>query len=103
MTDYLVGCHAPARPVVAGDADNDLCVFVGSNECVICLTLCTRARAHLANRGDISLVTRPTFSADTPWLLQHTWKTAHVGIVRAALWDERVSAVYMQLLMCMSY
>ena len=32
VTDYLIGCHTTANPF--GEADNDLCVFAGSNECV---------------------------------------------------------------------
>ncbi|KAI0637917.1 WD40 repeat-like protein [Trametes polyzona] len=70
VTDYLIGCHNASNPI--GDADNDLCLFAGSNE------------------GDISLITRPTYSdPSAPWLLQHTWSTGHTGVVRAALWDER--------------
>ncbi|KAI9066366.1 WD40 repeat-like protein [Trametes sanguinea] len=70
VTDYLIGCHNVSSPI--GDADNDLCLFAGSNE------------------GDIALITRPTFSdPSAPWLLHKTWTTGHVGIVRAALWDER--------------
>ncbi|KAI0751452.1 WD40 repeat-like protein [Daedaleopsis nitida] len=69
VTDYLIGCHTTSRPFE--DSDNDLCVFAGSNE------------------GDVALMTKPTFSdASAPWLLQHTWSTGHVGVVRAALWDE---------------
>ena len=49
-------------------------------------------RGH--NRGDVSLLTRPTFAdAGAPWLLQHTWRTAHVGVVRSLFWDEGVSAL----------
>ncbi|KAI0824673.1 WD40 repeat-like protein [Trametes gibbosa] len=70
VTDYLIGCHNTLNPI--GDADNDLCLFAGSNE------------------GDIALLTKSTFSdPDVPWLLQRTWTTGHVGVVRAALWDER--------------
>ena len=33
VTDYLIGCHEPAWPFAgAAEADNDLCLFVGSNE-----------------------------------------------------------------------
>ena len=32
VTDYLIGCHTGSYPI--GGSDNDLCVFVGSNECV---------------------------------------------------------------------
>ncbi|KAI0356523.1 WD40 repeat-like protein [Trametes cingulata] len=70
VTDYLIGCHNVSNPI--GDADNDLCLFAGSNE------------------GDIALITRPTFSdPSAPWLLHRTWAGGHVGVVRAALWDER--------------
>ncbi|TBU39158.1 WD40 repeat-like protein [Dichomitus squalens] len=70
VTDYLIGCHATANPL--GEADNDLCVFAGSNE------------------GDVALITRPTFAdPSAPWVLQRTWMTGHIGVVRAALWDER--------------
>ncbi|KAI0332472.1 WD40 repeat-like protein [Cubamyces sp. BRFM 1775] len=70
VTDYLIGCHNASSPI--GEADNDLCLFAGSNE------------------GDVALITKPTFSnPDTPWVLQRTWTGGHVGIVRAALWDER--------------
>lgn len=38
------------------------------------------------------MITRPTFAdANTPWILQRSWTTGHVGVVRAALWDEGVS------------
>ncbi|KAI9001307.1 WD40-repeat-containing domain protein [Trametes punicea] len=70
VTDYLIGCHNTSIPL--GDGDNDLCLFAGSNE------------------GDVALITRPTFSElSAPWILHQTWTTGHVGIVRAALWDER--------------
>ncbi|KAI0774019.1 WD40 repeat-like protein [Fomes fomentarius] len=69
VTDYLIGSHTGLHPI--GGSDNDLGIFVGSNE------------------GDVALVTKPTFSdASAPWLLQRTWTTGHVGIVRAAFWDE---------------
>lgn len=32
VTDYLIGCHNASSPI--GDADNDLCLFAGSNEYV---------------------------------------------------------------------
>ncbi|KAI0723001.1 WD40-repeat-containing domain protein [Earliella scabrosa] len=68
VTDYLIGCHTGSYPI--GGSDNDLCVFVGSNE------------------GDVALITKPTFSdANAPWLLQRTWSTGHVGVVRSAMWD----------------
>jgi WD repeat-containing protein 89 len=43
-------------------------------------------------RGDIALITRPSFS-DTfaPWNLERLWANAHVGVVRSVLWDEEVS------------
>ncbi|KAH9927131.1 WD40 repeat-like protein [Epithele typhae] len=69
VTDYLVGCHISSRALAgAPNADNALCVFVGSNE------------------GHISLVSHPTF--DDPWLLHRTWTHAHAGVVRAVHWDE---------------
>ncbi|KAM5534876.1 hypothetical protein V8D89_011431 [Ganoderma adspersum] len=69
VTDYLIGCHTTANPPV--EADNDLCIFVGSNE------------------GDVALITRPSFAdPSAPWVLQRTWTTGHVGVVRAVLWDE---------------
>ncbi|PIL36869.1 hypothetical protein GSI_00559 [Ganoderma sinense ZZ0214-1] len=72
VTDYLIGCHTTANP--PAEADNDLCIFVGSNE------------------GDIALITRPSFAdPGAPWVLQRTWTTGHVGVVRAVLWDERNS------------
>ncbi|KAI1789013.1 WD40 repeat-like protein [Ganoderma leucocontextum] len=71
VTDYLIGCHTTANP--PAEADNDLCVFVGSNE------------------GDVALITRPTFAdPGAQWVLQRTWTTGHVGVVRAVLWDEGV-------------
>ncbi|KAL1946579.1 hypothetical protein VTO73DRAFT_14683 [Trametes versicolor] len=69
VTDYLIGCHNASSPI--GDADNDLCLFAGSNE------------------GDVALITKQTFSdQNAPWILQRTWTTGHMGIVRAAMWDE---------------
>ncbi|OJT13353.1 WD repeat-containing protein 89 [Trametes pubescens] len=69
VTDYLVGCHNASSPI--GDADNDLCLFAGSNE------------------GDVALITKQTYSdPNVPWILQRTWTTGHMGIVRAAMWDE---------------
>ena len=32
VTDYLIGCHTTANP--PAEADNDLCIFAGSNEYV---------------------------------------------------------------------
>ncbi|KAI0676978.1 WD40-repeat-containing domain protein [Trametes maxima] len=70
VTDYLIGCHNISNPI--GEADNDLCIFAGSNE------------------GDVALITKSTFSdPSAPWLLHHTWCSGHVGVVRAVLWDER--------------
>ena len=47
---------------------------------------------HPQSRGDVAMITRPTFAdANTPWILQRSWTTGHVGVVRAALWDEGVS------------
>ncbi|CAL1701580.1 unnamed protein product [Somion occarium] len=69
VTDYLIGCHNTTN--VLPDHDNELDVFVGSNE------------------GDIALLTRSDFSdPQSPWLLHRTWTTGHVGVVRSFLWDE---------------
>ncbi|KAH9947312.1 WD40-repeat-containing domain protein [Amylocystis lapponica] len=70
VTDYVIGCHSNSS--LSADADNDLSIFVGSNE------------------GDLALLSRSTFSAsDTPWTLSQTWTTGHVGVVRSFLWDEQ--------------
>ena len=46
-------------------------------------------------RGDVALITRPSFAdPSAPWVLQRTWTAGHVGVVRAALWDERVRYFY---------
>ena len=39
VTDYLIGCHNASSPI--GGADNDLCLFAGSNECVVRLVITT--------------------------------------------------------------
>ena len=42
-------------------------------------------------RGDIALITRSSFSdASIPWSMERLWKLGHAGVVRSALWDERV-------------
>ncbi|EPT02816.1 hypothetical protein FOMPIDRAFT_1143324 [Fomitopsis schrenkii] len=69
VTDYYIGSHN--YHTVPQGSDNDLSVFVGSNE------------------GDIALLTRSTFKdPSAPWLLSHTWQHGHVGVVRSMLWDE---------------
>ncbi|PCH41338.1 WD40 repeat-like protein, partial [Wolfiporia cocos MD-104 SS10] len=69
VTDYLIGCHNIST--IPLDMDNDLSMFVGSNE------------------GDIALLTRPTFSdPNAPWILSHMWTTGHTEVVRSVLWDE---------------
>ncbi|KAH8106301.1 WD40-repeat-containing domain protein [Cristinia sonorae] len=69
VTDYLIGCHNH-RGILPGH-DNDLSVFVGSNE------------------GDVALLTRPSLSnASSPWSLHRMWSTGHTGVVRSVLWDE---------------
>ncbi len=42
VTDYLIGCHTAANP--PAEADNDLCIFVGSNEYVTSPFLMSAAR-----------------------------------------------------------
>ncbi|KAI0698608.1 WD40 repeat-like protein [Cytidiella melzeri] len=70
VTDYLVGCHN--NSIIPSERDNDLSVFVGSNE------------------GDIALITKPAiFDVDVPWAMERLWKLGHTGIVRSMLWDER--------------
>ena len=44
VTDYLIGCHTTANP--PAEADNDLCLFVGSNEYVTCPVSMSAAAAH---------------------------------------------------------
>ncbi|KZT72690.1 WD40 repeat-like protein [Daedalea quercina L-15889] len=69
ITDYFIGAHN--YHTVPHGLDNDLNVFVGSNE------------------GDVALLTRSTFKdPSAPWLLSHTWQQGHVGVVRSMLWDE---------------
>ncbi|CCM03383.1 uncharacterized protein FIBRA_05513 [Fibroporia radiculosa] len=69
VTDYVIGSHNHSN--IFREADNDLSLFVGSNE------------------GDIALLTRSTFSnVDASWVLSHTWTTGHTEIVRSVLWDE---------------
>lgn len=56
----------------------------------------------LITRGDIALVTRPTFSdASVPWTLERLWTNAHVGVVRSALWDEEVRSIFAVSRWCM--
>ncbi|GBE79373.1 WD40 repeat-like protein [Sparassis crispa] len=70
VTDYLIGCHNHHH--IPADEDNDLSIFVGSNE------------------GDIASISRSSFSdPNAPWLLTNTWSTGHTGVVRSVLWDER--------------
>lgn len=74
VTDYFIGCSNSSSP--HPDADHDLSIFVGSNE------------------GDISLLSRSTFSdPDAPWLLCHTWSNGHQGVVRSLLWDEENNVI----------
>lgn len=68
-TNYLIGCHNHGD--VPSGMDNDLSIFVGTNE------------------GDIARLSRSTFTdPDVPWLLTDTWTSGHSEIVRAVLWDE---------------
>ncbi|KAI0770747.1 WD40 repeat-like protein [Irpex lacteus] len=70
VTDYLIGCHN--NDVIPSNRDNDLSLFLGSNE------------------GDIALITRSTFSdTTTPWTMERLWKLGHAGVVRSVLWDEQ--------------
>ncbi|OCH95967.1 WD40 repeat-like protein [Obba rivulosa] len=70
VTDYLIGCHN--NMTIPSDADNDLSVFVGSNE------------------GDIALISRSTLSDPSwPWTLSQIWSRGHAGVVRSLLWDEQ--------------
>lgn len=69
VTDYFIGAHNNSS--IPAGADNDLSLFLGSNE------------------GDIALVSRPTFAdANAPWVLSQTWLTGHSDVVRSFLWDE---------------
>ncbi|KAI0092445.1 WD40 repeat-like protein [Irpex rosettiformis] len=70
VTDYLIACHN--NTVIPSNRDNDLSLFLGSNE------------------GDIALITRSTLcDLNVPWSMERLWKLGHVGVVRSALWDER--------------
>ncbi|TFY69458.1 hypothetical protein EVJ58_g390 [Rhodofomes roseus] len=73
VTDYYIGAHN--YHTVPQGLDNDLSMFVGSNE------------------GDVALLTRSTLKdPNAPWVLSHSWQKGHVGVVRSVLWDEEVTS-----------
>ncbi|KZT12893.1 WD40 repeat-like protein [Laetiporus sulphureus 93-53] len=70
VTDYLIGCHNIA--FIPMGMDNNLGVFVGSNE------------------GDIAIISRPTYlDLESPWIMSNLWTNGHAGVVRSVLWDEQ--------------
>jgi len=65
VTDYLIKGHSTQK------AENELGVFVGSNE------------------GDVALITSNDLSdAVAPWVIHSVWAGGHSGIVRSLHWDE---------------
>ena len=68
-----------------------ICVYSPARMSTFPLLVVFLRSVYRYHRGDIALVTRPTFSdASAPWTLERTWTNAHVGVVRSALWDESV-------------
>ncbi|KIK94418.1 hypothetical protein PAXRUDRAFT_828030 [Paxillus rubicundulus Ve08.2h10] len=65
VTDYLIKGHCTQK------AENELGVFVGSNE------------------GDVALVTGNDLSNPAaPWMIHSVWAGGHTGVVRSLHWDE---------------